>query len=101
VSNVTENGDYHSSFVEEYIEGRKEYEDPLYQRGMYVKYRRVGDTLYLDKDCGPIMILYRGTELDDDGLPYINDKEKDAIACYCAYIMKFKEGIRTNNPNII
>lgn len=100
-SNVAENGDYHSSFVEEYIEGRKEYEDPLYQRGMYVKYRRVGDTLYLDKDCGPIMILYRGTELDDDGLPYINDKEKDAIACYCAFVEKFKEGIRTNNPNII
>jgi hypothetical protein len=45
--------------------------------------------------------MYRGTEYDEDGLPYINEKEKDAIACYCAYIMKFKEGMRTNNPNII
>lgn len=100
-SNIAENGDYLSDFVEGYIENRKGYEDPLYQSGQYVKYRRVGDNLYFDKAYGPIIILYRGAEYDEDGLPYINEKEKDAIACYCAYIMKFKEGIRTNNPNII
>jgi hypothetical protein len=100
-SNVSENGDYLSDFVEHYIESRKGYEDPLYQSGQYVKYRRVGNDLYFDKAYGPIIILYRGNIYDEEGLPYINEKEKDAIAAFCAYIMKFKEGMRTNNPNII
>lgn len=100
-SNTYENGDYITDFIEHYIESRKEYEDPLYQSGQYVKYRRVGNDLYFDKAYGPILILYRGNIYDEEGLPYINEKEKDAIAAFCAYIMKFKEGMRTNNPNII
>jgi hypothetical protein len=32
-SNISENGDYLSDFVESYIESRKGYEDPLYQSG--------------------------------------------------------------------
>lgn len=101
VTNDTPNGDFHSQFTESYIENLKEFQDPLYQRGKYVKYERVGDQIYFDKAYGPIQILYKGIELDDEGLPYINEKQKDAIACYIAYIEKFKEGMRTHNQAII
>lgn len=100
-TNDTPNGDFRSQFTESYIEGLKEYQDPLYQNGKYVKFERIGDTIIFDRAYGPIQILYKGVEIDDEGLPYINEKQKDAIACYIAYIQKFKEGMRTHNPNII
>lgn len=101
VTNDTVNGDYQSQFIENYIEGRKIYNNPLYISGKFAKYTRVNDTLYFDKDYGYVNILYKGIILDDDGLPYINEKEKDAIACYLAYTKKFKEGIKTHNQIII
>lgn len=97
----TVNGDYESQFTENYIETRKLFNSLHYQSGKFAKYKQIGDTLYFDKDYGTVNILYRGIVLDDEGLPYINEKEKDAIACYCAYTIKFKEGWRTNNANII
>ena len=95
------NGDYDSAVVEEHIEIRKAYQDPLYQSGKYVKYHRSGNTIYLEKDCGPINVLYKGIELDEDGLPYINSKEKDAIAAFCAYIVYNKLGIANSNQNYL
>nr|DAH58335.1 MAG TPA: hypothetical protein [Bacteriophage sp.] len=95
------NGDINSAYVEEYIESRKEFKSPLYQGGKFIKYERVGDTLYFDQPYGQINILYKGVLLDDEGLPELTDKEALAIATYCAYITKFKEGIMTNNGNII
>ena len=65
------------------------------------KYERVNDTLYFDKDYGSVNILYKGILLDDDGLPYLNEKEKDAIACYCAYTKRFKEGWITHSQNML
>lgn len=100
-TNDTPNGDIYSSFVESYIEHRKAFRDPLYARGKFIKYERVGNRLYFDRPHGKINILYRGLILDDDGLPEITDKEAMALATYCAYFIKFKEGIRTNNANII
>jgi len=59
--------------------------------GRFVKYERVGDTLYINsKYNGRINILYRGVILDDDGLPELTDKEVDAIAAYVAYTQKYK-----------
>ena len=101
VSNLYPNGDINSAYVEEYIESRKEFKSPLYQGGKFIKYERVGDTLYFDQPYGQINILYKGVLLDDEGLPELTDKEALAIATYCAYITKFKEGIMTNNGNII
>jgi len=57
--------------------------------------------LYFDKPYGKVNILYRGLILDDNGLPEITDKEALALATYCAYVIKFKEGIKTNNANIM
>jgi len=39
--------------------------------------------------------------MDDEGLPKLTDKEATAIASYIAYVVKFKEGLQTNNTNII
>lgn len=101
VSNIYPNGDINSAYIEEYIESRKQFKDPLYSSGKFVKYERVGDTLYFTEPYGQINILYKGVVLDEDGLPELTDKEALAIATYCAYVTKFKEGIITNNTNII
>lgn len=100
-TNDSVNGDYQSQFIENYIEGRKMYNDSMYVSGKFAKYERVGDILYFDKNYGSVNILYKGIILDDEGLPFINEKEKDAIACYCAYTMKFREGWTVNNQNIL
>lgn len=100
-SNLYPNGDINSAFVEEYIESRKDNKHPLYQGGKFIKYERVGDTLYFAQPYGQINILYKGVILDEDGLPELTDKEALAIATYCAYVTKFKEGLMTNNGNII
>lgn len=101
VTNLTPNGDLSSGATEQYIEHRKSFHDPLYQSGKFIKYERVGDTLYLDKPYSQVNILYRGIILDDEGLPEITDKEALAIATYCAYISKYKEGLLTNNGSIV
>lgn len=101
VTNDSPNGDLNSGFVEQYIENRKGFHDPLYQSGKFIKYERVGDTLYLDRPYRKVNILYRGVVLDEDGLPEITDREANAIATYCAYVSKYKEGLMTNNTTII
>lgn len=101
VTNDTPDGDLSSAFTEQYIEYRKRFQDPLYQKGKFIKYERVGDTLYLDRHYPQVNILYRGLVLDEDGLPEITDKEALALATYCAYIAKYREGLMTNNSNLI
>lgn len=100
-TNDTVNGDYQSQFIENYIEGRKLYNNPLYISGKYAKYERVNDTLYFDKDYGSVNILYKGIIVDEDGLPFINEKEKDAIACYIALTERFREGWEKHNSNML
>lgn len=100
-TNDRPNGDLNSAFTEAYIEHRKFFKHPLYASGKFIKYERVGNTLYFDHPHGEINILYKGVILDDDGLPEITDKEATALATYCAYVTKYKEGIKTNNSNII
>lgn len=100
VTSDTPNGDFHSQFTESYIENLKSRQSPLYQSGRFVKYQQVGDQLYFEDVHGPIQILYKGFEVDDEGLPMIDEKSKDAIACYIAYIIKFKEAMRTHNQAI-
>ena len=101
VTNDTPNGNIYTAFVEHYIENRKAFRNPLYAKGKFINYERVGDTLYFDRPHGEINILYRGQLVDDSGLPQITDSEARALATYLAYIVKYKEGIQTNNPNII
>lgn len=94
---------YGSFETEQYIEGRKHFQQPQYARGKFINYERVGNTLYFTKNHGggKINILYRGLVLDDNGLPEVTDKEALALATYCAWVTKFKEGLLTNNGQII
>lgn len=100
-SNTKEYGDLSSMYTENYIESRKAFLDPHYINGRFVKYKRVGDKLYVNKGLGKVILLYHSILLDDDGLPQINDKEAIAIAEYIAYVTKYKEAIRTNNQAIL
>ncbi len=100
-SNTKEHGDLSSMYTENYIESRKAFLDPHYISGRFVKYKRVGDKLYVNKGLGKVILLYHSILLDDNGLPQINDKEAIAIAEYIAYVTKYKEAIRTNNQAIL
>lgn len=101
VTNRDWNGDTSSAYIEEYIERTKMFMDPLYQRGKFLKYERVGNTLYFDHPYGFVGILYKGEVVGEDGLPEINDKEALAIAAYIAYVVKYKEGIITMNQAVV
>lgn len=100
-SNQKNNGDLRSAYIENYIESRKAFSDPFYISGKFVKYKRAGDVLHINEELSKVNILYHGIELDEEGLPSINDKEAIAIAEYIAYVYKYKEAIRTNNQNIL
>lgn len=100
VTNYSEHGDVNTSFVEHQIEAEKFYQSPYYLPGKVLKYEQVGDKLYFTHNYGNVNILYKGILADEDGLPELSDKEAVAIATYIAYVLKFKEGLQTNNPNI-
>ena len=100
-SNIKDQGDINSLHIEQYIESQKTFTDPLYVSGKYLKYRKVGDKLYVNKGLGKVNLPYHSIILDEDGLPAINDKEAIAIAEYIAYVTKYKEAIRTNNQNVL
>lgn len=100
-TNTTNWGDVNSAFVENRNEFYKFYNGPYYLSGKFLKYEQVGDKLYFDRDYGTVNILYKGVLLDDEGLPEITNKEAMAIATYVAYYMKYKEGLKTNNAQLI
>lgn len=100
-SNVREHGDVQSLYTESYIESQKAFLDPYYISGKFVKYKRVGDKLYVNRGLSKVIVLYHGEILDSDGLPEINDKEAIAIAEYIAYVIKYKEAIKTNNKYVL
>jgi len=57
--------------------------------------------LYFTHNYGTVNVLYKGVIADDEGLPKLTDKEATAIATYIAYVIKFKEGLITNNQAIV
>ena len=101
VTNYSELGDQRTSFIENLNEAEKYYPSPYYLPGKILKYEQVGDKLYFAHNYGTINVLYKGILADEEGLPQITDKEATAIATYIAYIIKYKEGLVTNNTVII
>ena len=97
VTNYSNHGDQETAYIESAIEGSKYFQGPYYMSGKILKYEKVGDKLYFTHNYGKINILYKGIIFDEDGLPEVSDKEALAIATYIAYVIKFKEGLRTNN----
>lgn len=102
VTNKHDLGNWDSAFVENVIEAEKINKNPYYISGKYIKnYQLIGDKIYLNEPYGKVNILYKGLDVDDEGLPEITNKEALAIATYLAYVTQYKEGLKTNNPNII
>lgn len=100
-TNKSSNGDFESSYVENYIEGGKVFNSPYYIPGKLVNYEQSGRTLYFPRNYGRLNILYKGILADEDGLPELTDKEARAISTYIAWVYKYKEGLKTNNTVMI
>lgn len=88
-------------FSEEWIDKSITMDDLYYQRGKFVKYKQLGNTLFFNRDFNNVCIVYHGVECDDDGLPLINNKEMRAIAAYVAYASIYKEGLKKRDGNIL
>ena len=92
-------GNAWSLWAEEYIERLKADTSHLYNKGKYAKYELVGDKLYFQHPC-IVSILYKGVEVDEDGLPCITEDESFAIATYAAYTEKFKNQLITGVQDV-
>ena len=101
VTNNTDYGDINTAFTEHYIEATKFYQGQYYLPGKVLKYEQVGNKLYFTHNYGIVNVLYKGILADEEGLPEITDKEALAIATFIAYTEKFKEGLKTNNGDMI
>lgn len=99
-SNTKNFGDFNTLNVEQYIEKSKQFVDPLYVSGRFIKYRREGNYIYVNEKVDVVCVLYHTEQLDEEDLPLINDKEAIAIADYIAYTIKYKEALRSNNSNV-
>ena len=88
-----------TNYIERYIEYWKYNKSLLYDYGVLLNYQMRENTLLFDKDYKNVLVLYRKQILDGEGFPYINSKEAEAIAAYCAYTDLYKQAIRTRDPN--
>ena len=101
VTNNSDSGDFDTAFTEHYVEATKFYQGQYYLPGKVLKYEQVNDKLYFTHNYGVVNVLYKGILADEEGLPELTDKEALAIATFIAYTVKFKEGLKTNNGDII
>lgn len=87
------------SNTEQYIENKKSNTGSLYSSGGYINYRRVQNTLIFDEYHPKVYILYKGYVADEEGLPYLTEREVDAIAAFCAYTSDLKAARMARDQN--
>ena len=85
------------TWIEGYIETRKFNTNPLYSSGKFIKYRLEGNVIKFKSEFSTVNILYKGFIVDEEGLPYLNEKEVDAIASFCAWTDTRKAAIVTRD----
>jgi len=83
---------YKTYDVENWIEDFKRNKDAYYISGAFVKYTELPDKIIFNEDFPKLNILYKSQYLDSDDLPYLSEKEMEAIAAYCAYSYDMKNG---------
>lgn len=94
-------GHTQNGWIEGYIETRKYNTGTLYPSGKFIKYRQEGNRLILSDKFNLVYILYKGFVADDEGLPYLNWKEVEAIASFCAYAYNFRMAIVTRDQSTL
>lgn len=92
--------DIYNQWTEEFIESWKKHKSVFYDKGALIKYRQEGDSLVFDKDYNCVTILYHGVIVDEEGLPYLTDKEVQALAAYCAYMDIYKQSLIRKDGNL-
>jgi len=94
--------DFSRQYIEQYVQAYQTHHHSLYSPGGMLTYSRVGDTLHLDnKNLSTVFMIYKGVELDENGLPSLNVKEVAAIATYCAYVTLNKRGMTARDQATI
>lgn len=96
-SNIGNYGMNQNRAVENYIETGKRNTNNLYSPGKFVKYTVEENRLRIGSKFSKIFILYKGIIVDEEGLPFLNVKELDAIAVFCAYSSMFKNALVTKD----
>jgi hypothetical protein len=87
--------------IEQDIETSLSHRSDMYASGKFVKYRELADRIYFFSPYSAVNLLYKGQYLDETGLPYINDKELDAIVAYCVYAEDMKKARLTKDGNTL
>lgn len=100
-SSITDFPRVYNQVIEQDIESQKRMPNEFYIPGKYVKYQEVGDRIYFTEPFPEVNILYKSEIFDEDDLPFINEKEKNAIAAYCAYQYYFKQGLITRDNSTL
>ena len=90
-------GNNQNGWIEGYVETRKYNTGKLYVSGKFIKYREENNKIILSDRFQIVNILYKGYVVDDDGLPYLSEKEVDAIAVFCTYTDMFKKALLTRD----
>lgn len=85
--------------VEQWVEANKRDNADLYISGKFVKYRELGDRIYFNEPFKSVNVLYKTLYTDEDGLPYLNMKEVEAIAAYCAFVHDRKQARLTKDAS--
>lgn len=87
--------------IEHEIESKKRLTSAYYIPGKLVKYTELGDKIYFNSPFSELNLLYKGWYTDENGFPFLNEKEVEAIALYCAYSEHYKKGIVSKDASEI
>ena len=90
-------GNNQNGWIEGYVESRKYNTGFGYSSGKFVKYTKEGNTLHLADKFNVVNILYKGVIVDEEGLPFLNEKELDAVAAFCSFAHTRKNALMTRD----
>lgn len=93
--------DVYNQWIEEYVASWKNNHNLFYERGSLVKYKEEGEYLVFDRDYPLLTILYKGIIADDEGLPYLSNREVRALAAYVAYADCYRKALINKDGNLL
>lgn len=85
--------------IESDIELRRRNSHRLYTHNEFALFEDLGDKLVFNKNYGEVHLYYLGHYMDENELPYLTEREMQAIAMYCAYSEDFKKARLTRDAS--